>query len=407
MNQVLANILRPKKLQDIIGQKKLINEKDGVINRIIKNKFLPSMIFHGLPGTGKTSLAQVIGKELDLQVVVFNAAVDKKQKLEKIIEQIYEDNKYILVIEEIHRMNKDRQDLLLQYLEQGAVTLIACTSENPYFVVNNALRSRCLLVEFKPIANEEMFLGIKKIINENKDLKININDQALKMVCQFANGDLRVALNNLQLIINLYPDSVIDEKIIEAVSFQPNLSNFKEGNEIHDLKSALQKSIRGSDVDAAIYYLARMLASGDYEPLLRRLLIISYEDIGLANPALCARVKIAIDSFRELGMPEGMIPLSVVVCEMALSQKSTSAYNAVSSAYNDIMQGKSYSVPEYLKSSGWKKKDYKYPPNFKNSYVQQQYLPDEIKDVKYYFFKEYSTYEKKINELYDKFTNKK
>lgn len=408
MLEPLATILRPKTLTDIIGQTHLVNSKNGVIFKIIAKKFLPSMILYGLPGTGKTSLAQVIAQDLKIPFTIFNAATDKKQDLEKIIILAKKEKNYLLIIEEIHRMNRDRQDLLLQYLEQGIFILIACTSENPYFVVNPALRSRCLMIELKPINDQEMFDGLKKVIAENKIFKVKITDEALKMICRLASGDLRVAINILELTNNLYPEVEITVKLITNLVPQANLWNFKEGNEHHDLKSALQKSIRGSDVDAAIYYLARLLATGDYEALLRRLLITAYEDIALANPAICLRVQGAINAFRQIGMPEGIIPLGLVVVEMTLSEKSNTTNEAIQKAYHDVLQGKIYPIPEYLRSGVEfnKKKTYKYPPNFKNSYVKQQYLPNELKQVKYYIPKVESTYERKINQLYKQFTNK-
>lgn len=408
MLQPLATILRPKTLSDVIGQSHLVNNKNGVIFKIIEKQFLPSLILHGLPGTGKTSLAQVIAQELKIPFTIFNAATDKKQDLEKIFLLAKKSENYLLIIEEIQRMNRDRQDLLLQHLEQGTFILIACTSENPYFVVNPALRSRCLVLELKAINDQEMFTGLKRVIKENEIFDLNITDDALKMICHLASGDLRVAINILELSNNLYPKTKIDAKLISNIMPKASSWNFKEGNEHHDLKSALQKSIRGSDVDAAIYYLARLLASGDYEALLRRMLIIAYEDIALANPAVPLRVQGAINAFRQIGMPEGIIPLGLAVVEMALSEKSNSTNQAIQKAYQDVLDGKIYPIPEYLRSSvaSNKKKLYKYPPHFKNSYVKQQYLPDQLIDVTYYHPKDTSLYEKKINHLYQQFINK-
>jgi len=223
MLEPLATILRPKTLNDIIGQTDLVNSKNGIIFKIIAKKFLPSIILYGPPGTGKTSLAQVIAQDLKIPFTIFNAATDKKQELEKIFTLAKKEKKYLLIIEEIHRMNRDRQDLLLQYLEQGTFTLIACTSENPYFVVNPALRSRCLMIELKRINDQEMFDGLKKVITENKIFKIKITDEALKMICQLASGDLRVAIDILELTNNLYPKTEITVELINKLVPQANL----------------------------------------------------------------------------------------------------------------------------------------------------------------------------------------
>lgn len=414
MDKPLAAILSPTTITNIIGQTHLLNDKNGIINRILHQKFLTSLIFYGNPGVGKTTIAQALANDLKCKFGIFNAAIDKKEDLEKLIKIAHNTKPYIIIIEEIQRMNRDRQDLLLQYLEHGDFILMACTTENPYFIINPALRSRCLLLELKPITNEEMFIGLKKIIANNSFLNFKLTDEILEIICNLATGDLRVAINILEILIKLYPNKIITIDIIKAI--MPNASswNVKEGNEHHDLKSALQKSIRGSDVNAALHYLVRLLASGDYEGLLRRMLIIAYEDIGLANPALGIRVKGAVDVFRQIGMPEGLIPLGLVVIEMALSEKSNSVNLAVQKAYSDVLQGKIYPIPDYLKHN-WSKtlkksvgkgKLYKFPHDYDNDYVQQQYLPTKLKDIKYYQPKLHTIYEKRINEIYNKFTKK-
>ncbi len=414
MDTPLAILLRPTTITNIIGQSHLLNNNNGIINRILNQKFLTSLIFYGNPGVGKTTIAQALANDLQYQFGIFNAAIDKKEDLEKLI-KIAENNKpYIIIIEEIQRMNRDRQDILLQYLEYGNFILIACTTENPYFVVNPALRSRCLLLELKPISSEEMFVGLKKIIINNSLFNFKLTDEILQLISSLATGDFRVAINILEILMKLYPNEVITVDIIKAIMPQANSWNAKAGNEYHDLKSALQKSIRGSDANAALYYLARLLASGDHEALLRRMLVIVYEDIGLANPALGIRVKTAVDTFRQIGMPEGLIPLGLVVIEMALSEKSNSANLAVQKAYSDVLQGKIYPIPDYLKNN-WSKtlnkqvakgELYKFPHDYDNDYVQQQYLPTKLKDIKYYQPKLHNIYEKKLNEIYSKFTKK-
>lgn len=409
-NTPLATILRPITLSSIIGQTHLLNDDNGVIKRMLKHKFLTSLIFYGGAGTGKSTIAQALANDLKCAFGIFNAASNKKEDLTKLINISQKTQPYIIIIEEIQRMNRDRQDILLQYLEHGKVILMACTTENPYFVLNAALRSRCLLLELKPISDEEMIVGLQTLINNKQLLDLNISANILQKICQFASGDLRIAINILELLIKLYPQEPITLNIINAIIPNANIWSTKDSEEHHDLKSALQKSIRGSDVNAALYYLARMLASGDYETLLRRMLIIVYEDIGLANPALGLRVKSAIDAFRQIGMPEGLIPLGLVVIEMALSEKSNSANLATQQAYNDILQGKIYPIPNYLKhkrfNSWTKDASYKFPHDYENDYVKQQYLPNKLKNTKYYQPKTHNIYEKKLNEIYNKFTKK-
>lgn len=415
MDKPLATILRPTSLKDIIGQTHLLNNENGVINRMLKQKYLTSLIFYGNPGTGKTTIAQFLVNDLNYEFGIFNAAVDKKEDLEKLIKNAKKIQPYIIIIEEIQRMNRDRQDLLLQYLEHGNFILMACTTENPYFVINQALRSRCLLLELKPITNEEMLVGLQKLIVKNPILDFIISKELLEIICALSSGDLRIAINILELLMKLYPKEVITLDIINAIMPQASSWNAKESGEHHDLKSALQKSIRGSDVNAALHYFSRLLVSGDYEALLRRMLIIVYEDIGLANPALGIRVKNAIDTFRQIGMPEGLIPLGLVVIEMSLSEKSNSANLATQAAYNDVLQGQVYPTPDYLKYS-WSKtlkkpmskgKFYKFPHDYENDYIEQQYLPNKIKNKIYYQPKLHNIYEKKLNEIYQKFTKKK
>ncbi|WP_338961621.1 hypothetical protein [Spiroplasma endosymbiont of Lasioglossum villosulum] len=361
----------------------------------------------------KTINFDIIKKINNIELVSVSEQNDKCQHLKNIgIIIKYDDDKEYKMLQSLD-VNIKNNNLTL-YLEHGNFILMACTTENPYFVINPALRSRCLLLELKPISNEEMLLGLKKIITNNSFFNFNISDEILEKICNLATGDLRIAINILEILIKLYPNEIITIDIINAIMSKASNWNAKEGNEHHDLKSALQKSIRGSDVNAALHYLARLLATGDYEVLLRRMLIIVYEDIGLANPALAIRVKTAIDTSRQIGMPEGIIPLGLVVIEMALSEKSNSANLAVQKAYSDVLQGKIYPIPDYLKHN-WSKtlkksvgkaKLYKFPHDYANDYVQQQYLPTKLKDTKYYQPKLHNIYEKKLNEIYNRFTKK-
>lgn len=296
MKQPLAFLLRPKKIADIIGQNHIINNQNGIISRMLKYKHASSLIFCGDPRVGKSSIARALADELQLEYAVFNAEIDKKQDLEKIIKKAKNVHRFIIIIEEIHRMNKDRQDILLQYLEKGHLIMFACTTENPYFVIRPSLRSRANIIKLERITPGEMLIGLKKLIVEKK-LFLTIAQEALELICQLANGDLRIAINILELCLNLFPKEEITVEIITNIMPSTNLINFSDSDEHHDLKSALQKSILGSDVDAALNYFARLLSSGDHETLLRRMLITAYEDIGLANPSIAIHVKTAIDSF--------------------------------------------------------------------------------------------------------------
>ncbi|AHI53718.1 recombination factor protein RarA [Spiroplasma sabaudiense Ar-1343] len=411
MERPLAIILRPTTIRDIIGQSHVIND-DGIISRMVKNQFLTNLIFFGSPGVGKTSLAIALANDLKTDFTIFNASVDKKEKLQKIINQQDLDKKHIVIVDEIHRMNRDKQDILLEFLESGQIILFAATTENPYFVINPAIRSRCNLISLEVINDKEMYQGLKKII-KNLEHKLEIDDEAIKYLAELASGDLRTAINWVEILMKLYREDKITINTIAKIIPDAKSRGSGYGEEFHDLKSALQKSIRGSDVNAALHYWARLMALGDYETLMRRMLIMAYEDIGLANPTIPPRIFHAIQSFRQVGMPEGRIILGLAIVEMALSEKSISAYNAAEMALNDVKNGICPPVPKLLKDTSYKSatklgsgKGYKYPPNYENSWVEQQYLPNELKDQVYFLPKNSSKYEKKIIEIYNNFTKK-
>ncbi len=414
MKKNLALQLRPQKIQDVIGQSHLINKKNGIISRIINHHFPTSLVFYGKPGIGKTTIALAICHDLQIPYKIFNAAFDKKSVLEKIMIESNQQEITIIIIEEIHRMNKDRQDILLEALEHGKIIVFACTTENPFFVINPALRSRLQIIKLEPIKIDEMTNGLNNMIKRN-NLSININREQIKKIASIANGDLRIAINIFELLINLYPQEKVTNQIIQAIAPNSNLINDKNGDEHYDLLSALQKSIRGSDVSASLHYFARLLKGGDHQALLRRMAIIAYEDIGLANPIIGVKVKSAIDTFWQIGLPEGMIPLGTVIIEMALSEKSNSGYLAISKAMRDIEKaGKAFPIPNHLRDSHYKSAsklkhglNYQYPHNFNNHYVKQQYLPKELIAVDYYQAQTNNLYEKKLWAIYQQFTNKK
>jgi putative ATPase len=407
----LAFLLRPKTIKDIIGQEHIINNQSGLISRMVKNGYASSLIFYGAPGIGKTSIALALANDLKIKYSVFNAEIDKKSDLEKIINLAKKEPRFIIIVEEIHRMNKDRQDILLKYLENGDLIMFACTTENPFFLINPSVRSRANIIKLNYITETEMAKGLQRIIdNSEYELKLQITEKAIKQIALISAGDLRIAINILELCINLYPNEKIDQEIIQLIAPTANLRNFSSSDEHHDLKSALQKSIRGSDVDAALYYFARLLASGDYESLMRRMIIIAYEDIGLANPTLPVRVKTAIEVFRQVGLPEGRIPLGLAIVEMCLSEKSNSAYLATNMAYDDILSGKIYPIPDHLRDTHYKSANqlgsgigYNYSHYYENSYIKQEYMPQKMMNVKYYNPKLHSVYEKRINDLFNNF----
>lgn len=411
MKESLSLFLSPKSINEIIGQKHLINDKNGIVTKMISSNFLTHLIFYGPPGTGKSTMAKAICNDLKLNFELFNASNDKKDKLVKIIDNS-KDKQIVLIIDEIHRMNKNIQDYLLEYMESRKIIIFITTTENPYFTINPAIRSRGTILSFKPITSEEIHQGLVKLIKDN-DLIINISDKSLLLLSQLSNGDLRIAVNRLEILINMYKNTKIDDQIISNIFDNANIKGFADGDEFHDLKSALQKSIRGSDVDAALHYWARLMVIGDFETIMRRMTIIAYEDIGLANPAIPMRVTMACENFRKIGLPEGRIILGLAIIEMSLSEKSNSSLMAIDQALNDVHKGISPEIPLHLRDAHYKSAsdfgygiDYKYPHNFSNSHVKQQYLPEEIKNIKYFNFKNSSSYEKKLREIYEKFTNK-
>ncbi|ALD66238.1 replication-associated recombination protein A [Spiroplasma cantharicola] len=410
MNKPLSFLLRPDTLKNIIGQSHLINNKYGLISKMVEKKFITNLIFYGPPGVGKTSMAISIANDLKAKYDFFNASNDKKEKLQKLIESSNHDEQLILIVDEIHRMNRNIQDYLLEFIESKKVVVFLTTTENPYFVINPAIRSRCTILKLKEITIEEMKEGLKRVLKNNR-ITLDIEENAFENLCELSNGDLRVAINSIELMIELYSNIKINNEIIEAIFEQAVTKGTGEGDEYHDLKSALQKSIRGSDVDAALHYWARLMQIGDYEVLMRRMIIMAYEDIGLANPTIPIRVYQACQTFRQIGMPEGRIILGLAIIEMALSEKSNSSYLALEKALEDVKNGLAPPIPPYLRDNHYRNAHklghgigYKYAHDYENDWVQQQYLPDEIKDINYFTFKPHSSYEKKLMEIYIKFT---
>ena len=398
MNEPLANKLKPKKIDEIIGQEHLV-KKDKIIYNMVKNKKIFSMILYGKPGIGKTSIAYAIAGELNEKIRYLNATVNNKKDFDIVVEEAKMYNGLILIMDEIHRLNKDKQDLLLPYLENGLITIIGMTTSNPYHSINPAIRSRCQIFELKPLSNDDIKKGIKRAIESNILENINIDEKTIDYIVKLSNGDLRYAYNLLEVAFYTSSNKNITIDNIKQINNKPAYIDDKNGDSHYDLLSAFQKSIRGSDVNASIYYLARLIHSGDFDSIYRRLSVICYEDIGLANPSMGPKVYAAIQACERLGMPELIIPLANVVIELALSPKSNSAYLAINNALNDIENGNAKNMPKHINSSAF---GYKYPHDYKNGFVKQQYLPDELINRKYYIPKTTSKYESLLKDAYKK-----
>ena len=403
MNEPLANKLKPTKISEIIGQSHLVGE-NKVIYNLIKNKKLFSMILYGKPGIGKTSIAYSIANEIGGNIRYLNATINNKKDFDIVVEEAKMYKGIILIMDEIHRLNKDKQDLLLPYLENGLITVIGMTTSNPYQSINPAIRSRCQIFELKPLNNDDIKLGIIRATESDLLEGINIDEDTINYIVKLSNGDLRYAYNLLEISFYTSPDKTVTIDVVKEINNKPAFVDDKDGDSHYDLLSALQKSIRGSDVDASIYYLGRLIHAGDFDSIYRRLSVITYEDIGLANPSMGPKVASAISACERLGMPELIIPLSNVVVELALSPKSNSAYLAINKALTDIESGHAYPVPKHINSTAF---GYKYPHDYKDAFVVQQYLPNELVNRKYYIPKETSKYELLLKEMYIKRKNAK
>ena len=402
MEKPLALILKPQSLKDIVGQTHLIGE-NKILTNMVKNKKLFSMILYGNPGTGKTSIATALVKDLKCNYRFLNATLNNKKDLEIVIEEAKMLDGMVLIMDEIHRMNKDKQDLLLPCLESGLLTLIGMTTSNPYHKINPAIRSRCQIFKLEPLTNKDILEGLKKGIKSNELKDIDIDQNTLEYIASISGGDLRFAINLLEVSYYFNDEHKVTIDIIKNICNKPNFFHDKNESGHYDVLSGLQKSIRGSDADAALHYLARLLIAEDLDSIYRRLSVICYEDIGLANPSLGPKLDSAINASERVGLPEAKIILANIVIEMALSPKSNTAYLAIAKAVQDIETKNVGDIPKHLKSPYI---GYKYPHDYKGSIVKQQYLPDGIKDAKYYIPKETSKYEialKTIKQKLDKF----
>lgn len=396
----LADRLRPKTLEEVVGQEHLKKEGKALSN-IIKSGVIPNMIFYGPSGIGKTTVANIIANATKKRLHKMNATTASINDIKAIVEELdtfMAMDGVLLYLDEIQYFNKKQQQTLLEYIENGKITLIASTTENPYFYVYNAILSRSTIFEFKPVSANEIKKAIQRAVEfraEETGKEILIEDDAIELISYSCGGDVRKAINAVELLTLTNKDTKITAEMAKEVSQRSSMRYDRDGDVHYDLLSAFQKSIRGSDENASLHYLARLVEAGDLPSICRRLLVIASEDIGMAFPQAIMIVKACVDSALQLGFPEARIPLGQAVVLLATSPKSNTSYFGIDSALEDVRNGKSGDIPAHLKDthySGAKKMgrgmDYKYPHSYENNYVKQNYLPDEIKDAKYYQYGE-------------------
>ena len=401
MYQPLAEILRPKTLDEVYGQEHILG-KGAVLRRLIESGKIPNMVFYGPSGTGKTTVANIIAEQTNRTLYKLNATTASTADIREIVSQLdtmMAPNGVLLYLDEIQSFNKKQQQSLLEHIENGKITLIASTTENPYFYVFNAILSRSTVFEFKQIDAAAALKAVKRAVaylEQRTGLRAIPEDGALEYIAQGCGGDIRKALNAVEVLFSagipegdVLPLTLADAK---AVTQKSALRADRDGDNYYDLLSALQKSIRGSDPDAAVHYLARLLEAGQMPSACRRLMVIAAEDVGLAHPQILPVVKSCVDMALMLGMPEARIPLADAAVLMATSPKSNSAYLAYDAAAEDVRRGKGGDFPRHLQNvhadtyTMEREQGYLYPHDYPNHWVAQQYLPDGLKDAKYYVY---------------------
>lgn len=420
MNSPLADRIRPKTIEEVAGQRHLLAQ-GKVLRRIIDSSNIPNLIFYGPSGVGKTTVANIIAENCGKKLYYLNATTASTADIKDIINNIGTIDAaggILLYLDEIQYFNKKQQQILLSYIENGDITLIASTTENPYFYVYSAILSRSTVFEFKTLSSDDIYEVIKRAIGkitEEKDKSVEISEASIKKMASAAAGDVRKALNTLELCVLTCEN---DEKIeigdegVEEILASNAIRYDREGDQHYDIISAYQKSMRGSDPDAAVYYLGRLLAAGDLPSACRRLLVCANEDVGLAYPQIIPIVKSAVDTAMMVGLPEARIPLANAVILVASAPKSNSVYMAINTAMQDIERGIGGDIPRQLQNKHFdgedaeiKGQNYKYPHDYPAHYVKQQYLPDAIKHKKYYKAGDNKT-EQKFAEYWSKIKEK-
>lgn len=409
----LADRIRPTTLNDVVGQSHLIGE-NRPLSRVIESGKIPNMIFYGPSGVGKTTIARIIAESANMRLHKLNGTSASTADIKSIVSEIdtfFGSSGILLYLDEIQYLNKKQQQSLLEYIEDGSITLIASTTENPYFYVYNAILSRSTVFEFKPVTPEELEKAIRRgfdVLSKENNIEYKLDDEAVKYISRGCGGDVRKSLNTVELCALTAADGNISLELAMELTQRSNMRYDRDGDQHYDLLSALQKSIRGSDENAAIHYAARLIAAGDIISLSRRLLVIASEDIGLAYPQAVPIVKACVDSAMQLGLPEARIPLAEAVILLATAPKSNSAYMAIAAAMEDIENGEVGDFPRHLQNEHCdgadakiKGQHYLYPHDYPNHWVQQQYLPDALKDKIYYQYGE-NKHEKGAQEYWKK-----
>ncbi|OMP67589.1 replication-associated recombination protein A [Domibacillus epiphyticus] len=413
----LAFRMRPRTIDEVAGQDHLTG-KGKIIRRMTDAKQLSSMILYGPPGTGKTSIAGAIAGSTKYAFRMLNAVTSNKKDMEIVAAEAKMSGKVILLLDEVHRLDKAKQDYLLPFLENGMITLIGATTSNPYHAINPAIRSRCQIFEVKPLTAEDVKKLLIRALEDSErglgNFHTEVTEDALNHFAAASGGDVRSSLNALELAVTSTPAGsngviTISLETAEECLQKKSFAHDKDGDAHYDVLSAFQKSIRGSDVNAALHYLARLIEAGDLVSIARRLIIIAYEDIGLASPQAGARTLAAIDAAERTGFPEARIPLANAVVELCLLPKSNSAYKAIDAALADVRAGRAGEVPAHLKDAHYKSAaklgrgiGYQYPHDFKNGWVNQQYLPDTLKNKRYYEPKATGKFEQALSGVYEK-----